>query len=123
MTSSFQTQFSFIERKQEASRIISKYPDRIAIICEKSRFSKNIPDIDRKKYLIPKDLTVGQFISIVRKRINLSSEMAVFLFMLKPDNKVEIPPTSDLISVLYNENKNDDGFLYFLYSSEETFGN
>lgn len=36
-----------------------RYPDRIPVICEKDPRS-DIPPVDKRKYLIPMDLTVGQ---------------------------------------------------------------
>ena len=36
------------QRKNEADRIRERYPDRIPVICEKSRSSK-LPDIDKTK--------------------------------------------------------------------------
>ena len=48
------------KRKSEAERIRAKYPDRVPVICEKADRS-DIPDIDKKKYLVPADLTVGQY--------------------------------------------------------------
>jgi len=73
-----------------SERIRAKYPDRIPVICEKSDRS-DIPDIDKKKYLVPADLTVGQFIYVIRKRIKLPPERAIFIFV----NNV-IPPTGAL---------------------------
>ena len=35
---------------------------------------------------------------------------------------VKLPPTSTLISDIYQENKHEDNFLYLTYSSENTFG-
>lgn len=40
------------------------------------------------RYLVPADLTVGQFVYVIRKRIKLSAEKAIFLFV---DNV--LPPT------------------------------
>ena len=80
----------FDKRSAEAARIREKYPDRIPVICEKSDRS-DIPDIDKKKYLVPADLTVGQFIYVIRKRIKLPPERAIFIFV----NNV-IPPTGAL---------------------------
>ncbi|KAE8956555.1 hypothetical protein PR001_g31694, partial [Phytophthora rubi] len=48
----------------------------------------DIPDIDKKKFLVPADLTVGQFVYVIRKRIKLSPEKAIFIFV----NNV-LPPT------------------------------
>ncbi|KAE8785502.1 autophagy-related protein 8a [Hordeum vulgare] len=105
------------ERRQaEANRIREKYSDRIPVIVEKAGKS-DIPDIDKKKYLVPADLTVGQFVYVVRKRIKLSAEKAIFIFV-----KNTLPPTAALMSAIYEENKDEDGFLYMTYSGENTFG-
>lgn len=118
MVYKFISDHTFDERYKESSRIRNKYPDRIPIIIEKDYKCKNVPDIDKKKYLVPNDLTIGQFLFVIRKRIKLDSEMALYLFI---DNKT-IPNTSSAINNLYNTHKNDDGFLYITYSGENTFG-
>lgn len=43
------------------------------------------------RYLVPADLTVGQFVYVVRKRIKLSAEKAIFIFV-----KNSLPPTGQL---------------------------
>nr|XP_012567774.1 autophagy-related protein 8f-like isoform X1 [Cicer arietinum] len=104
------------KRRAEAARIREKYPDRIPVIVEKAERS-DIPSIDKKKYLVPADLTVGQFVYVIRKRIKLSAEKAIFIFV---DNV--LPPTGAIMSAIYDEKKDEDGFLYVTYSGENTFG-
>ena len=70
-----------------------------------------------QKYLVPADLTVGQFVYVVRKRIKMSAEKAIFIFI----NNV-LPPTAALMSSIYEDQKDEDGFLYITYSGENTFG-
>ena len=116
----FKDEIPFAMRKEEASRIVSKYPDRIPIIIERSEdCSSDIPVVDKKKYLVPNDITTGQFTYIIRKRIELEPEKAIFLFA---GEDYTIPPSSSLISEIYNNYKDEDGFLYFTYSGENTFG-
>ncbi|CAK9173199.1 unnamed protein product [Ilex paraguariensis] len=86
------------------------------VIVEKAERS-DIPNIDKKKYLVPADLTVGQFVYVIRKRIKLSAEKAIFIFV---DNA--LPPTGAIMSAIYEEQKDEDGFLYVTYSGENTFG-
>lgn len=112
----FQKENSLEKRINESTRILLKYPDKIPIIVEKD-YKNPIPDIDKNKFLVPGDLTVGQFLHIIRKRIKLSPEQAIFLFVNNT-----IPPCSQLISFIYGTHKNEDGFLYFLYSGESVFG-
>lgn len=76
-----------------------------------------MPEIDKKKYLVPYDLTIGQLVYVIRKRINLPPEKAIFIFV----NDI-LPPTAATVSSIYEEHKDEDGFLYVLYSSENTFG-
>jgi GABA(A) receptor-associated protein len=99
----------FEKRKAEAERIRQKYADRIPVICEKVEKS-DIATIDKKKYLVPADLTVGQFVYVIRKRIKLSPEKAIFIFV----DEV-LPPTAALMSSIYEEHKDEDGFLYITY--------
>jgi hypothetical protein len=81
------------------------------VICEKVEKS-DIATIDKKKYLVPADLTVGQFVYVIRKRIKLSPEKAIFIFV----DEV-LPPTAALMSSIYEEHKDEDGFLYITYAT------
>jgi GABA(A) receptor-associated protein len=45
-------------------------------------------------------LTVGQFVYVIRKRIKLSPEKAIFIFV----DEV-LPPTAALMSSIYEEHK------------------
>jgi GABA(A) receptor-associated protein len=68
----FKSELPFEKRKEESTRVLCKYPDRIPIICEKSEGKANdIPSIDKRKYLVPVDLTVSQFLYIIRSRIKI----------------------------------------------------
>ena len=113
---SFKTRYPLEKRKEEATRIRLKYPDRVPVIAERAQNS-NIQDIDKHKYLVPQDLTVGQFMYVLRKRIKLTSESAIFIFI---DNT--LPSTSSLMSQMYKQHVDSDGFLYVMYSGESTFG-
>jgi len=112
----FKKEHPFEKREQESQRIRSKYPDRVPVICERDPRS-DIPDIDKKKYLVPNDLTVGQFVYVIRKRIKVKAEKAIYVFI---DNV--LPPTAALMSSIYEDKKDKDGFLYVTYSGESTFG-
>ena len=106
----FKSSLTFEERVEKSSEIITKYPGRIPVICEKSEKSNDICSIDKIKYIVPNDLTCAQFAFIIRNKLKLSSTKAIFLFVNNT-----IPSNSELISVLYNKYKDKDGFLYLLY--------
>jgi GABA(A) receptor-associated protein len=114
----FKERYTLEERKVEANRIFSKFTGRIPIIVERALKAQDIPIIDKNKYLCPGDLTIGQFLYIIRKRIQLPSEKALFVFI-----NDSLPPTNTFIKELYHTFKNEDGFLYMTYCGENVFGN
>ena len=114
---SFKDEFSFEKRLEESNKVLNKHSDRIPCIVEKCQKCKKINTIDKKKFLVPKDLTMGQFIYVIRKRLKILPHEAIFIFVNNT-----IPPSSCTISHIYNIHKDQDGFLYFRYSSENTFG-
>ena len=60
----------------------------------------------RRKYLIPMDLTVGQFVYVIRKRISIPSDKAIFIFVNNT-----LPPTAALMSAVYEQHRDEDGFM------------
>ncbi|MDD4931421.1 MAG: hypothetical protein PHG66_04750 [Candidatus Colwellbacteria bacterium] len=112
----FKNEHPFDKRKAEADRIRIKYPDRIPVIAEKAEKS-DLPDIDKKKYLVPSDLTMGQFVYVIRKRIKLPADQAIFIFV----NNI-LPPAAALMSQIYKEYADADGFVYCKIQSESSFG-
>lgn len=113
--SEFKKTNSFEKRKAESDKIMSKYPDRIPVIVE--RGNDQIEDIDKHKFLVPSDLTIGQFMMVIRKRMQLAPDQAIFLFINNT-----LPIAASLMSQVYREHKDIDGFLYVTYSGESTFG-
>jgi len=98
----YKEEHPFEKRRAEGEKIRRKYPDRVPVIVEKSPKAR-IGDLDKKKYLVPSDLTVGQFYFLIRKRISLRPEDALFFFV----NNV-IPPTSATMGSLYQVDNNYD---------------
>jgi len=102
----------------EADKLLYKYPERVPVIVSRNKNSKNTPELDKYKYLVPSDLTIGQFLYVIRKRLNLSPATAMFLFI---DNNVVC--NTSIISQIYAECRDkNDGFLHAVYSCENTFG-
>ena len=108
----------FTKRQGESRKVIDDYPNMIPVICEKGYGYGDIPVMDKKKYLVPNTMTIGQFMFVLRKRIHLSPEKAMFLFF---DNHA-MAPVSTLIATAYERYGDPDGFLYLTYSSESCFG-
>ena len=109
---------SLSQRVVESTNVRRKFPNKIPIIVEKaSRIASDIPEINKSKYLVPGDLSFGQFIYVIRKQLQLPPDKALFLFV----NNVLLP-SSILMMEAYSHYVDLDGFMYVVYSGESTFG-
>ena len=112
----FKSSNDYESRVTESDRIMKKYPNRIPIIIEKADDCQ-LNDIDKTKYLVPNDLNMNQFVYIIRKRIKLDNSQSIFFIVGS-----NICPSNTPLCNIYEEHKDEDGFLYILYTSENTFG-
>ena len=102
--------------KKEVDLIREKYPTYIPILVrakdDKFKLTKN-------KYLVGGEITVGQFMFILRKKIpKLRSDEGLYLFI----NNI-IPITSESLNTIYeNKMDNETGMLMITICKENTFG-
>jgi len=113
----FKQKHAFEKRKARAVAIRLKYPDRVPVIVEKSPNSTGCRTLKNNKILVPLNLKFGDFIMTIRKRITLDAREGLFVFV---NNQIPSPTT--LISQVYSNNHDRDGFLYVMYTTENVFG-
>ena len=101
------------ERIKISEKILLKYPQRVPIRVDCKKSIK----LDKNKYIVPNDLTIGQFMYVLKKKIKLNYEQSIFLLCNN-----ELIMNSELIIHLFNRHKDYDGFLYIIISLENTFG-
>ena len=97
-------------------KLLNKYPNRVPI---KVTVDKNINQIGTTQFLVPKNYTVAKFMMIVRSKINITKDQALFLLINN-----ELPPSSDLISNIYSKYNTSTGKRYIdaYLKLENTFG-
>lgn len=117
--------YSLQERLDYSQRLVTKYPDYIPVILKKKENDKILRDIDRFKYLIPKNLNVDGLLFIIRKKIKPSEHQAIFIFAKQTTGSSTqsfLIPMNKTIGELYHEYKSSDNFLYIIFTTENTFG-
>ncbi|GFV55399.1 hypothetical protein TNCV_146721 [Trichonephila clavipes] len=88
------------------------------VIVEKSDREKVLPYLDRVKFLVPLDMTMSQFVGIVRARLKLKSTQTFYLML----NNKSVATMSKMMGDIYAEHKQEDGFLYATYAAQEMYG-
>jgi GABA(A) receptor-associated protein len=115
---SFSNSVSVDTRRREAEQILMKYNyERVPVIVERAKVAKTMPLIRPKKFIIPTKMTYAQFLLCIRKKVKLTPEETICLFI----NNI-VPPSTQTIGQLYHEHKDEDLFLKAVYSNENAYG-
>ena len=110
--------------QEQALDMRRKFPDRLPVFLAKAKSCTrlDVPEVDKNKYLAPKTLTVAELMAVVRKRIVVAPEVALF-FMVKVGKQGVLLPSSMTIGEAYEQFVNDGtNFLELEYMGENTFG-
>ena len=115
---SFKQRKNFENRTAEVASIRQKFPTKVPVIVERYAKEKDLPVLDKTKFLVPEELSMGQFVTIIRNRMGLQSTQAFYLLV----NGKNMSGLSTSMGQIYNTEKDLDGFLYMVYASQEFFG-
>jgi len=114
----------FEQRCSDVNKLMAKYPDTVpSIIC---RYTVEINDIDKKKYILPNELTVRQLIKKIKDRSNTDEHTAIYLIAetigVNKNKCHTLLSATQTMKDIYTTCVASDGFLYILYNKEQTFG-
>ena len=99
--------------KKEVELIKEKYPKYIPILIRSTKIK-----FTQHKYLVNEEVTVSQFMTIIKKKILLKAYEAIYLFI---NNK--IPQGSSQLNSLYRLHKDSEtDMLIITVCKENTFG-
>ena len=118
-TLSFKEITSLEERKQRSNTLLSKYKDKIPVILEKSNRDKYLPKIGKNKLLVANDITVANVLQLLKKNLKINETISIYIMVSEKNIMLS---GSQSMSYIYETYKNNDGFLYLEYCTENVFG-
>ncbi|KAL3100380.1 hypothetical protein niasHS_001683 [Heterodera schachtii] len=116
--SPFKLRKTIVERKRMVQEIMRQQTDKVPLIIERMKDERFLPLLSHCKYLVPAHFTVADVMQIVRRRLQLHPDQAFYLVV----NEKSWVTISMTVGQLYDQEKDEDGFLYIVYASQHAFG-
>lgn len=122
--SEYKNKTTYTERLNETHAKKRKFIDRIPVYVS---INSNLIQLDRAKFLVPKTHTIGQFLYVIKNRMQVLASTYKVQY-ITPDQALyvfvgnSLPCTDTLMNKLYIDHVDEDGFLYVDIEPETTFG-
>lgn len=104
-------------RRAISNRLARDYPEQVPIIVQPT--STKDPLIAKRRFLAPREMTIGQLLHEVKRHINLHDHQSL---LLHTSQGGVILPVNLTITQAYSQYRDDDNMLYLMYRTENTFG-
>ncbi len=95
---------------------LTKYPGKIPIILTKHPGS-DVPLLKKSRYLVNADVSVGEFIFLLRNMLKIKASDAIFIYCAGT-----LLSGTEIIERIWSKYRNLDNVLYITYSAESAFG-
>lgn len=115
----FKERKSHAERVQESRSIRKRYPLKVPVIVERLKGEKQLPLLEKVKFLVPEDMCISQFMFVVRSRMLTLSPSQSLHFII---NSSQVPSMQLTMGEVYGRFADEDGFLYLRYAATAMFG-
>ena len=110
------TELTLEQRQEKVKRMIADNPNRIPIILQMDSSLKS-EKLLKKRFLIPGNYKINNFLQTLKKDQNFKSDRALYFFtgatLIKQDKT---------FNDLYIKYKDEDGILYMRCTDVPTFG-
>lgn len=118
----------FEARRRMADKALEQHPEKRPLVVDRHASANplTLPAPRNVKFLVPETLTVAAFLRVLRRQLGegdddddvLLPHQALYLYT----DGGSLCMCSSTISSVYERYRDDDGFLYISYMSENTFG-
>ncbi|KAK7867494.1 hypothetical protein R5R35_004502 [Gryllus longicercus] len=114
ITYEFKIRKTLEQRRSQAEAELQRYPNKVPVVVEEVAEESTFAPLPNRKFMVPRQLTAGQFYYMLRQRLRLASEETLFVYL-----GGYLPRATDALGCVYDRFHDEDGFLYAAYSPTE----
>ncbi len=106
--------------KKKIEEMLIKHPNRVPIIISSTSFKEH----GQHRFIVPNNITICEFMKILRNKVSLKPEDAIFIFVNDKSlkNNAIMVPSSASVESIYNQYKDQNLILNLIYEKEAVFG-
>lgn len=106
------------ERIKLSQSLREDFPKSIPTIVQRSDTETSLQQIDKRHFLVPQDMTLGNLVGIIAARLGIYSNNSLWMYA----SRYPLTNRSETMTEIYNRFRETDGFLYLTYKGQESFG-
>ena len=106
-----------VHDQKRAAKMAARYPERVVIVLHKANEQASTPILTKRKFVCPLDLTIAQFMAVVRRHTHLQSAESLFLL-----SKGKLTCMSEPLAIVRDRDADSEGIVHFVCTTENTFG-
>ena len=101
-----------------SNHVLGRYPGRVPVVMHRHASCKPGVELDKSRFIVPGELTFGQFSYILRERLKLCPSEALFFYT---DGQTLVNHTETL-GMLHHKYQDGQQYLNVSYTTENCFG-
>lgn len=103
---------------REVEAIRHRFPNKVPLYVTRYVRDREVPVLGRTKFLVPQELTMSQFLYIIRTKMKLRDSQALYLLV----NDKVLASHSMTMAQAYQQFRSHDGYLHITYAAQQVFG-
>jgi hypothetical protein len=113
-------QSDWVQRLRRSQELQKQHKGKVPVLVD--RFNIHTPKLEKNKYLVNRQMKLGQFVNILRQHLPPLQPHQSLIVMVDKGEHCSLPIMTTTMGELFNEYHDQSNFLLLSIQFESTFG-